>query len=221
MSTADQLDTIHDQICNHFNMISNFDARIRDMMQNYTNIFNSLNVLYEQQNNLRTRFRNEQLSNELSRRRPRVSSHNYRYTPWRYTGRQTPLTSTPNITDPLRRLFGSLSDISDNSLFSIHGLSLDVSGVVINDMSSNFFAPVVVRPTDSEIEDATMSVLYDSTIYHQNTDPIDQAPFDDEEVLTCILYCNHIFRPDNIRRWFNNSVLCPLCRHDIRETNVD
>ena len=30
-------------------------------------------------------------------------------------------------------------------------------------------------------------------------------------------YCRHLFRRDNLIRWFENSIVCPLCRHDIRE----
>lgn len=217
MSIADQLDTIHDQICNHFNMINNFDARVRDILQNYTHLFNSLNVLYEQQDGLRSRFRNDQLNSEVYRRRRRFSSQSYRYTPWRY------IDSTTNRPDEtsFSRLFHSLNDVSDNSVFTISGVMLDLSGIMMNDLSNNFFTPVIIRPSESEIENSTVSTIYNASLYNQNTDPIDQIPFEEGEALTCIIHCNHIFRPENIHRWFNSSVLCPLCRHDIRETIVN
>lgn len=223
MSTADQLDTIHDQICSHFTMINNFDTRIQDILNNYTIMFNSLTNMYDQQNQLRRRFRHEQINRNLSRPLRRL------------TPTRTPSTATrenpefqrrlDSTVRNLSRLFG-ISDLSNpdfDAVFTIRGQGLsDISGVLFsNDLSNNFFTPVVVRPSDTEIANATTVVFYDPDDHTQTTDPIDQSDFEEGEILTRINYCGHIFREDNIGLWFRSSVFCPLCRHDIRDGNDD
>ena len=111
------------------------------------------------------------------------------------------------------------TDISNDSFLTIRGRGInDVSGVIFSDDFTNrFFTPVIVRPSDEDIENATTTVFYDPDDHSQTTDPIDQSDFEDGEILTRIDYCGHMFREDNIRIWFRSSVFCPLCRHDIRE----
>jgi hypothetical protein len=72
--------------------------------------------------------------------------------------------------------------------------------------------PVVVRPTDVQIARATTST---------SVPPIDTNCSICQDSLmepgTRITHCGHVFHTNCIAEWFTRSVVCPMCRHDIRE----
>ena len=35
-----------------------------------------------------------------------------------------------------------------------------------------------------------------------------------------ILYCGHLFSPNELANWFQSNVRCPICRYDIREYRI-
>ena len=88
-----------------------------------------------------------------------------------------------------------------------------------NIIQLDFFTPVTVRPSIEQINQATRSVFFSQiTDPINNRCPISQEPFDENELVTQINRCGHIFTPSHINTWFNSSVFCPVCRCDIRET---
>ena len=80
-----------------------------------------------------------------------------------------------------------------------------------------FNTPVVVRPTDAEIELATTRNVFSEIEFPPNTScPILLTDFEPMSQVTQIIHCGHIFTPAEITRWFQSNVRCPVCRHDIR-----
>lgn len=80
---------------------------------------------------------------------------------------------------------------------------------------------VIVAPTAQQIESATINSNYSSETNTHNTNcPITLEEFQEEEPVTLIEHCGHLFRRDAIQNWFQRNVRCPVCRHDIRESST-
>ena len=81
---------------------------------------------------------------------------------------------------------------------------------------------VVVRPTPEQIRNATRSIIYspNNVNISNSSCPITLEPFEEQQMLTQIIYCGHVFSQDGINRWFEANVRCPICRYDIRNYNA-
>ena len=95
-----------------------------------------------------------------------------------------------------------------------------------NVVQSNFFNPVSVSPTVEQINNNCTVLQYsdlsneEKSQYSYCTITLNQ--FNENSNVMKINHCGHIFSEDGLRQHFNNSVRCPICRHDIRErTNSD
>ena len=92
-----------------------------------------------------------------------------------------------------------------------------------NDFSrvlQSFFDPVEVYPTQSQIETATRRVRYSDIISPKNTScPILLTNFNDNDMVTVIRHCGHIFNTNELNTWFRSHCNCPVCRYDIRDDN--
>jgi len=81
--------------------------------------------------------------------------------------------------------------------------SVNARRPVVRDMFHNlsgftnlesFFEPIVIFPTPSQIENATRNVLYRDISHPTNQScPISLEPFHDNDLVTVIRYCGHIF----------------------------
>lgn len=81
----------------------------------------------------------------------------------------------------------------------------------------NFFSPVEVYPTQSQIEAATRRVRYCDIVSPMNRScPISLEQFEDNDMVSVIRQCNHIFRTEELNTWFRSNCRCPVCRYDIR-----
>ncbi len=102
---------------------------------------------------------------------------------------------------------------SNNSLFDLLFQSIPMS----NNMEN-----VVIRPSEEQIRNATRSIIYSPNNTHINnsTCPITLEPFEEQQMLTQIMYCGHVFSQEGISRWFEGNVRCPVCRYDIRNYNA-
>lgn len=84
----------------------------------------------------------------------------------------------------------------------------------------NFFDPVTVSPSQTQVELATRNVRYGDIIRPLNTScPISLENFTDDDIVTVIRHCNHIFHTRGINSWFRSNCKCPICRYDIRSYN--
>lgn len=81
----------------------------------------------------------------------------------------------------------------------------------------DFMSPVPVTPTPDQIENAIETITFCQIIDPNNTRcPISLIPFEQNDVVTRILYCGHIYLGQYLSTWFGQNVRCPLCRYDIR-----
>jgi hypothetical protein len=113
-----------------------------------------------------------------------------------------PSTHMDEVTSSLN-LINSLT-----SLFNIGGGGL----------SSSFLNPVVVHPTNEQIQNATR--IFNMTI--RNEDDVCAICQDDMNIgnsIREIQACHHKFHRTCIDTWFSRNVHCPVCRHDIRDIN--
>jgi len=84
------------------------------------------------------------------------------------------------------------------------------------------FQDVVIRPTDTEIENACELFEYMSSIELINSRcPITLSEFQQGDQVRRIRHCGHTFIADAIISWFQNNVICPVCRYDIRNYNEE
>ena len=88
----------------------------------------------------------------------------------------------------------------------------------INTFSEN----VVVRPSQDQIESATVNYEYSTEDQHYNNScPITLEEFQNGDEVCRIMHCGHTFRRTAIENWFREHVRCPVCRYDIREYNAE
>jgi len=87
----------------------------------------------------------------------------------------------------------------------------------ITELLQTFMSPIVISPAQVEIENATSLIRF-SEIENplNNSCPISLEPFIQDETVTMIKYCGHIFKTCEIQHWFTTNVRCPVCRYDIR-----
>ena len=91
---------------------------------------------------------------------------------------------------------------------------------IFSNLFQNFFDPVIIYPTSSQIDTATRRVLYRDIATPINSScPISMDTFNDNETVTIIRQCGHIFNSDELATWFQSNCRCPVCRYDIRTFN--
>ena len=88
-----------------------------------------------------------------------------------------------------------------------------------NVLTSWFWDPVTVSPSQQEIEAATSSITFEELPEGVTSCPITMETFTENTDLLRINHCGHVFARPGIMRWFRNHISCPVCRHDIRNTN--
>jgi hypothetical protein len=87
-------------------------------------------------------------------------------------------------------------------------------------MFTNFFDPIVIHPTPTQIEIATRRVRYCDIVSPINRCcPISLENFTDNNMVTVIRFCGHIFNTEHLNTWFQSNCRCPVCRYDIRNYN--
>ena len=87
----------------------------------------------------------------------------------------------------------------------------------INRILESFLAPIDIYPTLSQLETATRVARYgDITRPPNATCPISLDAFDNDQIVTVIRHCGHIFNTEQIGAWFRANCRCPVCRYDIR-----
>lgn len=80
------------------------------------------------------------------------------------------------------------------------------------------FSPVVVRPTAESIARGTEELLGSQVPEHTIcTICQDTITSSNTTLVRKIRHCGHFYHRGCIDEWFNRSVFCPTCRHDIRE----
>jgi len=84
-------------------------------------------------------------------------------------------------------------------------------------LRDSFFDPVIIYPTQRQIENATRFVQYDTIVQPSNEScPFTCEPFNNSDMVRQILPCGHICSSAQFNTWFSSNVSCPICRCDIR-----
>jgi hypothetical protein len=90
----------------------------------------------------------------------------------------------------------------------------------LSQILQNFFQPIEVFPTQSQIESATRNVRYCDIVSPRNRScPISLENFNDTDTVSVIRFCGHIFNTEQLNTWFRSNCRCPVCRYDIRRYN--
>ena len=78
-------------------------------------------------------------------------------------------------------------------------------------------SPVLITPTSQQLSRNT--TVYPATTTLSSNCPICQDEMVESTHVRKINRCNHEFHQSCIDTWFESSVLCPICRTDVRETS--
>jgi hypothetical protein len=83
-----------------------------------------------------------------------------------------------------------------------------------------FRAPVIIAPS-AAVLDANTTIINGGEIPQSDTTcTICQDVIIQADVCRRLTACGHIYHKACIDQWFNRSVFCPSCRHDVRETTL-
>lgn len=86
---------------------------------------------------------------------------------------------------------------------------------------TTFLEPIEIHPTSAQIEDATRVVRFGDIISPINDScPISLNAFHENDNVTVIRQCGHVFNTTELNNWFLGNCRCPVCRHDIRTSIV-
>jgi hypothetical protein len=88
-----------------------------------------------------------------------------------------------------------------------------------NQNFENFMEPVPVGSSIRHLRNASTLENYIETYDEPNNQDnctICQSNFQTGDIVRKLRGCNHYFHVDCVDRWFENSVICPVCRYDIR-----
>lgn len=98
--------------------------------------------------------------------------------------------------------------------------SRDIMQELLVETLRGFYNPVNVVATPQQIATATRNVVFGLVEDPPNTScPICLDVFEHNSIVTEIIHCGHVFVPNELSRWFETNVRCPVCRHDIRNSN--
>lgn len=197
--------------------------QIQNLTQSNTQIRNILtNILYNlpqvnTNNNSSQNINNTRQSNRQTNRQSNISNL---------------FLNTPYITDNIQEYnihnIPNISNIFNNSHSILH--TTNASSSRISDLSNNllfsffqnFFDPIEIYPTQTQIESATRRVRYCDIVTPVNTScPISLELFNDNDMVTVIRQCGHIFKSEQLNTWFRSNCKCPVCRYDIRDYNTN
>lgn len=199
-------------------LINILNSMYNDNLRQINNITDTLNNLNDNNNNIRNLLvqilNTSPQTNNTNVRRGGHSERRYRENNDR---NRVPLTTTPYIIDYIAQYNVPRTNLNNRNTSS----TLDTSvRSLIGEIFSNFMEPIEVHPTQSQIESATRQVRYCDISRPINTQcPISMDDFNDNDMVTVIRPCGHIFHTEHIMNWFRTNYRCPVCRYDIRDYN--
>jgi len=104
--------------------------------------------------------------------------------------------------------------------YTIDDINIDMSNNLLSQLLQNFLQPVNIYPSQTQIEIATRTMRYSDISNPPNTScPISMEEFNDDDQVSLIRQCGHIFMSQCLNNWFRTNCSCPVCRYDIRNYN--
>lgn len=127
----------------------------------------------------------------------------------------------PNIIRPTNIRLGT-NNVTDNGARMSQLTNTDFFNQFFNMFNTdlNNLTPVTVRPTHAQIANATELININESMIN-TTCPILQTSFQEGDRISRIKHCGHCFIEEGLMVWFNQSVLCPVCRYDIRDYPIE
>jgi hypothetical protein len=149
------------------------------------------------------------LSNQNRRRTHNNSSNSQNHSNINYIPNNTFQNTTPLVFDfilPQSELNMWTSNTQQNSALSR--------------LLQRFFEPIEIYPTPSQIEAATRITRYGDIVSPRNRScPISLENFNENDTVSVIRFCGHVFNTEQLNIWFGTNCRCPVCRYDIRNYN--
>jgi len=216
----------HDVTDDQLLLIDILNSMYNDNLRQITHLTNSnqeiRNIIIQMlNNNTNTRSRNNNIRNNLTSINQNTNNQN-----------------TNNLRSNNSRSNNSRTNNSrSNNLFDYYSISFfDTNNDRNNDTNNvnftqnnpytqllrSFLDPIEIYPTQSQIDSATRRVRYCDIVSPTNTScPISLTNFEDNDMVTVIRHCGHIFNTNELNRWFTSHCNCPVCRYDIRDYNLN
>lgn len=181
-----------------------------------------LNSINRTQRNRPRRYINDDYSNiygssdrgfdSASWARPRARRGLYNYNPTNINATTNNSTNTASASTNTTRNLNSQS--SSNTTASDWGNAVANALSLFSLGATNSLQRTI--PTQLQINSATEEIVFSEIAEPSNTTcPITHEPFSPNDSVLRIRHCQHIFTPNALRRWFETSSLCPMCRHNI------
>jgi hypothetical protein len=128
--------------------------------------------------------------------------------------------STPGATmNPI--VASALATREDEAIRSFfNGLLSDFRGRAMNSGASA--QRLSTTPSTRQINQATRIVRHGDLPDRETQDrcPISWATFHEDDRVSQIIRCGHVFNTTELSTWFRSNARCPLCRHDIRTNDA-
>ena len=113
-------------------------------------------------------------------------------------------------------LYGTLEEINNN-LTNAYRISTNNQ---TRDTPISISSNENTIPTSEQISQATSIIRYNSLEHLENIScPISLEIFNDNDHVSQIHFCGHLFNTTHLSRWFQQSSKCPICRYDICNNN--
>ena len=138
----------------------------------------------------------------------------YNTSPLRTSTPIIPRTPAPSVQAPAMDIFSLACLLTHADILTL-GIGAG-TGTVPGFGLGAALQPVIVRPSAEVITRAT-EVIVASTLPEGTVCSICQDSLLGTDAARRIRSCNHVYHQVCIDQWFERSVLCPSCRHDIRE----
>ena len=117
-------------------------------------------------------------------------------------------------------LFSGYTNTNTNSTNPLENISQGTTnqGTNAQNIFNSFFDSIPIVPTREQIDNAVSVVNYRDISEPLNEScPICLERFSEQDSVSQINHCGHIFKSDQLTTWFQSNTVCPVCRYDIRE----
>jgi len=111
------------------------------------------------------------------------------------------------------------NNLNENNIYTRHFIIRNPNTYsFFNNDDDDFFNPIVIRPTQEQINNATEECIFSSIIDPPNSScPISLVQFQNNDTVFKIKQCGHLFFKNQLENWLLENTKCPLCRYDIRD----
>lgn len=111
------------------------------------------------------------------------------------------------------------NNLNENNIYTRHFIIRNPSAYsFFNNDDADFLTPIIIRPTQEQINNATEECIFGNIIDPPNCScPISLVPFQNNDMVYKIKQCGHIFFKNQLENWLLENTKCPLCRYDIRD----